>query len=113
LNTRETAERRDRRARSFSRRARLFSAVSAISAFLILAFTAEPIAIAGIHAYQRTLSPLAARAGIRCRFVPTCSRYAEIVIRRDGVIRGSWESLKRVARCGPWTPDGTIDLPLP
>lgn len=94
-------------------KASLFSAVFAISAVLILAFTAEPIAIAGIHAYQRTLSPLAARAGIRCRFVPTCSRYAEIVIRRDGVILGSWESLKRVARCGPWTSDGTIDLPLP
>jgi len=99
-----------------SRRTRLFSLVSAISAtvaFLILAFTAEPIAIVAIHAYQHTLSPIAARAGIRCRFVPTCSRYAETVIRRDGVVLGSWKSLKRVARCGPWTPDGSIDLPWP
>lgn len=86
-------------------------AIAAVSALLVAAFAAEPIAIAGIRAYQRALSPLAARAGLRCRFVPTCSRYAEIVIRRDGVIRGSWESLKRVARCGPWTPQGTIDPP--
>jgi hypothetical protein len=87
-------------------------AVLAVAGFSIVASNAEAIAIAGIHAYQRTLSPLAGRAGIRCRFVPTCSRYAEIVVRRDGVIRGSWASLKRVARCGPWTPDGTIDLPV-
>ena len=92
-------------------KASLFCAVFAISAFLILAFTAEPIAIAGIHAYQRTLSPLAARAGIRCRFTPTCSRYAEIAIARDGVVRGGWRTLKRVARCGPWTEAGTVDEP--
>ena len=107
-------ERRDRRAHRGGS-PRFFSAIfaiSAICALLIASFAAGPIAIAGIHAYQRTLSPLAARAGLRCRFVPTCSRYAEIVIRRDGVIRGSWESLKRVARCGPWTPEGTIDLPV-
>jgi hypothetical protein len=84
----------------------------ASSALVIVGLNAEAIAIGAIHAYQHTLSPVAARAGIRCRFIPTCSRYAEMVIRRDGVVRGSWESLKRVVRCGPWTPDGTIDLPL-
>ncbi|HEY7284216.1 MAG TPA: membrane protein insertion efficiency factor YidD [Vicinamibacterales bacterium] len=69
------------------------------------------MALAGIHLYQRALSPLAARAGIRCRFTPTCSRYAEVVITRDGVVRGGWRSLKRVARCGPWTAHGTVDEP--
>src|SRR5262249_13386976 len=101
-------ERRERRVR----RAKYFSALIAISAFFIFSLNSEILAVATIHAYQRTLSPLAARAGIRCRFNPTCSRYAETVIRRDGVVRGSWESLKRVARCGPWTPDGTSDLPV-
>jgi uncharacterized protein len=72
---------------------------------------AQPLALAGIHAYQQVLSPLAARAGIRCRFTPTCSRYAEAAITRDGIVRGGWRSLKRVARCGPWTTRGTIDLP--
>ena len=94
------------------RRARRISAIVAFSAFLVIGAHADGVAIAGIHFYQRRVSPLAARAGIRCRFTPTCSRYAEIVIAKDGVVRGSWESLKRVARCGPWTPDGTIDLPL-
>jgi putative membrane protein insertion efficiency factor len=72
---------------------------------------AQAIAIASIHGYQRTLAPLAARAGARCRFTPTCSRYAEIVIERDGVVRGGWRAVKRIARCNPWTEMGTRDEP--
>jgi hypothetical protein len=68
-------------------------------------------AVAGIHAYQRTLSPAAARAGAVCRFTPTCSHYAEAVITRDGMLRGGWLTVKRIARCGPWTPAGTKDPP--
>jgi putative membrane protein insertion efficiency factor len=77
----------------------------------ILALNAQPLALAGIHAYQRTLSPVAARLGLRCRFAPTCSRYAEVVIARDGVVRGGWKAIQRVARCGPWTQMGTRDDP--
>jgi putative membrane protein insertion efficiency factor len=61
--------------------------------------------------YQRTLSPLASAVGIRCRFTPTCSRYAEVVIARDGLVRGGWKAITRIARCGPWTPYGTRDEP--
>lgn len=71
----------------------------------------QTIAIAAIHGYQQRLAPLAARAGARCRFTPTCSRYAETVISRDGVTRGGWRALKRIARCGPWTSMGTRDEP--
>ena len=77
----------------------------------VLALKAQPLAIAGIHTYQQTLSPLAARVGLRCRFNPTCSRYAETVVARDGVVRGGWKAVKRIARCGPWTPMGTVDAP--
>jgi hypothetical protein len=69
------------------------------------------VTLGGIHLYQRTLSPLAARAGLRCRFTPTCSRYAEIVIARDGIVRGGLEALTRIVRCGPWTAPGTRDDP--
>jgi len=72
---------------------------------------AQPLALAGIRAYQHVLSPVMAGVGVRCRFVPSCSRYAETVIRRDGVVRGGWASLRRVARCGPWTKMGTRDDP--
>ena len=78
---------------------------------VIVAINAQPIALAGIHAYQRTLSPVAARIGLRCRFTPTCSRYAEAVIARDGVVVGGWKAVRRIARCGPWTPTGTRDDP--
>jgi len=77
----------------------------------VIVFNAQTVAIASIHAYQRALAPAAARVGLRCRFAPTCSRYAETVIARDGVLRGGWLALKRIARCGPWTPAGTRDEP--
>jgi uncharacterized protein len=69
------------------------------------------VAIAGIHTYQRTLAPVLNRAGFRCRFTPTCSRYAEAVIARDGLLSGGWKAARRLARCGPWTPLGTTDEP--
>jgi uncharacterized protein len=77
----------------------------------VVTLNAQALTIGSIHTYQRTLAPLAARAGLRCRFTPTCSHYAEAVIARDGVVRGGWRALKRVARCGPWTDPGTIDEP--
>jgi len=76
-----------------------------------LAFNAQPIALAGIHGYQRAMAPLAERVGIRCRFAPSCSRYAEIVVARDGAVRGGWRALKRIVRCNPLTPGGTVDPP--
>jgi uncharacterized protein len=68
-------------------------------------------ALALVHLYQRTVSPVMPRLGVRCRFTPTCSRYAEAVLRARGFPGGAWLTLKRVARCGPWTAEGTIDPP--
>ncbi|HEV8142953.1 MAG TPA: membrane protein insertion efficiency factor YidD, partial [Methylomirabilota bacterium] len=61
---------------------------------------AQALALGGIHVYQHALAPLADRVGARCRFTPTCSRYGEAVIARDGVVRGGWKTVKRIARCG-------------
>ncbi len=77
----------------------------------VLALRGQAVAIGGIHIYQHTLAPAAAHLGIRCRFTPTCSRYGEAVIARDGLVRGGWKAMKRLARCGPWTRAGTIDAP--
>jgi putative membrane protein insertion efficiency factor len=82
-----------------------------VAMMALVALNAERVALGGIHAYQHTVSPLATHIGIRCRFTPSCSRYAETVIERDGVLRGGWKSLKRVARCNPLTPFGTRDQP--
>jgi hypothetical protein len=79
--------------------------------FVAAAWNAQAIALGGIHFYQRALAPAAARVGLQCRFTPTCSRYAEAVIARDGVVRGGLKAVARIARCGPWTPPGTRDDP--
>jgi hypothetical protein len=61
--------------------------------------------------HQRTLAPVFDACGLKCRFTPSCSRYAEAVLRKHGIVAGSWLALRRIARCGPWTPAGTVDLP--
>jgi uncharacterized protein len=67
--------------------------------------------VGAIHVYQATLSPLYARMGLQCRFTVTCSHYGEAVIRNFGAVRGGWMAAKRILRCGPWTPAGTVDMP--
>ena len=69
------------------------------------------LAVGGIHVYQATLSKAFGQAGVVCRFTPTCSHYGEAVIKRFGIARGSWLAAKRVLRCGPWTPAGSLDPP--
>jgi uncharacterized protein len=66
-------------------------------------------AVGGIHLYQATLSPIYAKLGVQCRFTLSCSHYGEETVRRFGVVRGGWLAAKRILRCGPWTPAGTVD----
>jgi uncharacterized protein len=66
------------------------------------------LAVSAIRWYHTTLSP---HLPTRCRFKPSCSQYAIAVIERHGLLGGSWRAAWRIARCGPWTPAGTIDLP--
>jgi putative membrane protein insertion efficiency factor len=68
-------------------------------------------AVGAIHVYQATLSPLYARMGGQCRFTVTCSHYGEAVIKRFGIVGGGWRAAKRILRCGPWTPLGSVDPP--
>jgi hypothetical protein len=65
-------------------------------------------ALSAVRWYQTTLSR---RLGGSCRFSPTCSEYARIVIERHGAVRGGWLTAKRLVRCGPWTKMGTVDPP--
>ena len=95
---------------AFDRR-RLVVAAAAVGVVIVAANDSQSLALGGIHIYQRRVAPLVALAGIRCGFTPTCSRYAEIVIARDGIVRGGWETVRRITRCGPWTAAGTIDDP--
>ncbi|MEN8164717.1 MAG: membrane protein insertion efficiency factor YidD [Acidobacteriota bacterium] len=67
--------------------------------------------IGGIHIYQGVFSGAFERMGIECRFEPTCSRYAETSLKNLGLMAGATASIKRLLRCGPWTPRGTLDPP--
>lgn len=69
------------------------------------------VLLGSIDLYQATLSLRMPMLGVRCRFEPTCSHYAEAVIARDGALLGSLETIGRILRCGPWTPAGTYDPP--
>ena len=66
-------------------------------------------AVGSIHLYQATLSPIYAKVGVQCRFTVTCSHYGEEAIKKYGVAKGGYLASKRILRCGPWTPMGTID----
>jgi putative membrane protein insertion efficiency factor len=61
-----------------------------------------------VAAYRYSLSPLLGR---NCRFFPSCSEYAMEALERHGALRGSWLSLRRVARCHPWHPGGYDPVP--
>lgn len=67
--------------------------------------------VGSIHLYQAVLSPRLGALGVRCRFQPSCSHYAEGAIRKYGAWTGSWKAAWRVLRCGPWTAAGTVDYP--
>jgi putative membrane protein insertion efficiency factor len=69
------------------------------------------MAIGAIHLYQRVVTPITARVGMRCRFTPSCSHYGEQIIAREGLLLGGLKTAQRVARCGPWTAHVTRDEP--
>jgi uncharacterized protein len=61
-----------------------------------------------IRLYQLTLSPW---LGLRCRYEPTCSKYAVEALERHGVARGVWLAAKRLGRCHPWGGSGYDPVP--
>jgi uncharacterized protein len=70
--------------------------------------TARAVVTAPIVVYQRAISPALPR---RCKYEPTCSRYALDAIRSYGILRGVVLATWRVLRCNPWS-DGGYD-PVP
>jgi putative membrane protein insertion efficiency factor len=64
---------------------------------------ARAVAIAPIVVYQRLISPAIPR---RCKYEPTCSRYAVEAVRRYGILRGLVLAGWRLLRCNPWSHGG-------
>tara|TARA_Y100001970_G_scaffold254921_1_gene331147 strand:+ start:3273 stop:3533 length:261 start_codon:yes stop_codon:yes gene_type:complete len=56
-----------------------------------------------IRLYQLLISPL---LGSNCRYTPTCSQYCIESINENGILRGTLLSVKRIARCHPFSDYG-------
>ncbi|CAG0926442.1 Putative membrane protein insertion efficiency factor [Thermoflexales bacterium] len=61
-----------------------------------------------IKVYQRTLSRVLPPS---CRFYPSCSEYGVQALQKHGALKGSWLTVKRVARCHPFNPGGYDPVP--
>jgi putative membrane protein insertion efficiency factor len=64
---------------------------------------ARRLVLAPIRAYQRFLSPA---LPARCRYEPSCSRYAAQAIGEFGILRGLVLAGWRLLRCNPFSHGG-------
>jgi putative membrane protein insertion efficiency factor len=61
-----------------------------------------------VNFYRRWISPVLPPS---CRFEPSCSAYAVEALTTHGALRGSWLTVRRLLRCGPWHPGGYDPVP--
>ena len=61
-----------------------------------------------IWGYRHSLSYFLGR---QCRFLPTCSAYADEALILHGPIRGSTLAIRRFCRCHPWGGQGFDPVP--
>tara|TARA_B100000575_G_C23115582_1_gene644856 strand:+ start:512 stop:754 length:243 start_codon:yes stop_codon:yes gene_type:complete len=61
-----------------------------------------------IKLYQFLISPM---LGQNCRFLPTCSEYTIVSLKKFGIIKGFRLSIKRISRCHPWGSHGYDPVP--
>lgn len=66
--------------------------------------------IALLWLYRLILGPL---MGGKCRFVPTCSRYALDAYLSLDPFRATWLTARRLLRCQPWGRSGYDPVPPP
>jgi putative membrane protein insertion efficiency factor len=61
------------------------------------------VVVAPVAVYQRLISPALPR---RCKYEPTCSRYAVQAVGEYGILRGLVLATWRLLRCNPWSHGG-------
>ena len=64
-----------------------------------------------LHLLVRAYRRLSAGRPSPCRFDPSCSTYALEALERHGAARGSWLTIRRLARCHPWGGMGWDPVP--
>jgi putative membrane protein insertion efficiency factor len=65
--------------------------------------------IALVKGYRLLLSPW---LGQGCRFNPTCSVYSIEALQKHGAAAGTYLTVARLLRCGPWCEGGHDPVPL-
>ena len=61
-----------------------------------------------VKAYQNIISPLFPPT---CRYTPTCSEYAIESLKKYGLFKGVYLSIKRIVNCHPWGGSGYDPIP--
>lgn len=61
-----------------------------------------------LRGYRAAISPL---YGQVCRYHPSCSAYALAAVTSHGSLRGTWLTVRRLARCHPWAAGGYDPVP--
>ena len=61
-----------------------------------------------VKAYQNIISPLFPPT---CRYTPTCSEYAIQSLKKYGLFKGVYLSIKRIVNCHPWGGSGYDPIP--
>ena len=61
-----------------------------------------------VVAYRLLFSPW---VGHGCRYQPTCSAYSLEAYEKHGGIKGTYLTIRRIARCHPWGGSGIDNVP--
>ncbi|MBT8235094.1 MAG: membrane protein insertion efficiency factor YidD [Bacteroidia bacterium] len=61
-----------------------------------------------VRAYQLLISSWTPSS---CRYSPTCSHYTLEALKKHGLFKGGWLSIKRIASCHPWGGQGYDPVP--
>ena len=61
-----------------------------------------------IQFYRVAISPMHRPC---CRYIPTCSQYAQQAIQKYGAIKGGYLALRRILRCNPFCKGGYDPVP--
>ena len=83
----------------------LFSKFFPVVFLIMLVFCLRFVLIWFIRLYQRFAK---SETRLRCCFIPSCSEYAILAIKKNGVFYGGLKSIRRLFRCHP---PGGVDYP--
>lgn len=68
----------------------------------------EFIVLLPVYFYKYSISPLLPPS---CRYTPTCSQYTIEAVKKHGIIKGGWMSIRRIGSCHPWGGSGYDPVP--